>query len=149
MKTANKQRKDPYKKPEMVKELESLADAEARKLHPTCPALPPRKFRDDNSNNLTSCIVKYITLNGGFESRISNQGTYNQKPRKYIPGTSKRGLADIMATYNGLSLHLEIKHGADRQSEAQKKIESEVIRAGGLYYLARDFSSFKSWLDNI
>jgi hypothetical protein len=93
--------------------------------------------------------VEYIRLKGGFASRISNQGTFNRRLNKYIPGTSRKGLADVMATFRGLSLHIEVKYGRDVQSEAQKKIESEVLRAGAYYYIAKDFSSFKSWLDNI
>lgn len=146
-----KQRKPPYQKSDAVKELERLAMDEARKKYPNHPAgvLAQRKFRDDTANFLTTCIVKYISLSGGFASRISNQGTYNQKLRRYIPGTSRKGLADIMATFRGLSLHVEVKTGRDRQSEAQKKIESEVIRSGGLYFLAKDFTSFKNWFDNL
>ena len=141
--------KDPYRKPEAVKELERMADAEARRLHPAMPHLAPRKFRDDSANSLTGCIVKYITFKGGFASRISNQGTYSLKLRKYIPGTSRRGLPDIMATFRGISLHIEVKHGKDRLSDAQKEIRAEVSKSGGIYYVARDFTSFKQWFDNL
>jgi hypothetical protein len=141
--------KPAYRKPEAVRELEQLADAEAKRLHPGMPHLTPRIFRDDKANDLTKCIVKYIILKGGFASRINNQGTYNQKLHKYIPGTSRKGLSDVMATYQGKSLHIEVKIGRDRQSAHQKKIESEVTRSGGLYYIAKDFTNFKSWLDCI
>jgi hypothetical protein len=144
-----KARKPSYRKPDSVKELERMADQEARRLHPTCPALAPRLYRDDTPNTLTNCIVQYITLSGGFASRISNQGTYNKKLRRYIRSTSRKGLSDIMATFRGLSLNIEVKVGKDRQSDAQKRIESEVNAAGGLYYLARNFSEFKSWIDNL
>jgi hypothetical protein len=146
-----KKPKAPYRKPEAVKELERMADAEARLKHPTMAEahLAPRTFRDDKAGPLTICIVKYITLKGGFASRISNQGTYNQKLRRYIRGTARKGLADIMGTFRGLSLHIEIKAGKDRQSDEQKRIESEIKRSGGLYYLARDFTTFKQWFDNI
>ena len=144
-----KQRKVPYSKPDAVKVLERMADMEAKRLHPTCPALAPRKFRDDSANSLTACIVKYVTLKGGFASRISNQGTYNVKLRRFIPSTSKRGLPDIQILLNGKFIACEVKIKNDRQSEYQKKIEAEVIRSGGLYYLARDFESFRNWFDNI
>lgn len=144
-----KPRKPSYKKPEAVKELERMADAEARLLHPTCPHLAPRTFKDNSTNGLTICIVKYITLKSGFASRISNQGTYNQKLKKYIPGTARKGLADIMGTYKGKSLHIEVKYGRDVQSEAQKRIESEVIRSGGQYYIAHNFTNFKQWFDTL
>ena len=76
--TEAKPKKKPrpaYRKPEAVRELEQLADTEARLLHPNFPvnALAPRIFRDDTSSGLTACIVKYVTLKGGFASRTNNQ----------------------------------------------------------------------------
>jgi hypothetical protein len=140
-----------YQKPEAVKELERLSTNAARLKHTSFPiqALAPRKYRDDTANSLTCCIVAYINLMGGFASRISNHGTYSTKLRKYIPGTSRKGLSDIMATYHGKSLHIEVKIGRDRQSEAQKRTESEVTGAGGQYFIARSFSEVKEWFDNI
>ena len=146
-----KSRKLPYCKTDSVKLLEVMAMDEARRKYPKHPegVLAPRKFRDDSANGLTGCIVKYITLKGGFASRINNQGTFNTKLRNYIPGTSRKGLADVMATFRGLSLHIEVKAGKDRQSKAQKLIESEVKSSGGLYYIVHDFTEFKQWFDNI
>lgn len=141
--------KPRYNKSDSVKELESIAMAEARRLHPTMPFLCPRKFRDDSANGLTQCIVKYIELRGGFASRVNNTGIYNQRLKKYIPSTSKRGLPDIISTYKGLSLHIEVKIGRDRQSDDQKAVEFAVNGAGGLYYLARDFTEFKEWFDQL
>ncbi len=138
-----------YKKSDSVKELEQLADAEASRKHPSMPFLCPRKFRDDTANGLTKCIVKYIELNGGFASRLNNQGTYSRRLGKYIPSTSKRGLPDIIATYKGLSLHIEVKHGRDRQIESQKAVEFAVNGAGGVYYIAQDFTDFKDWFDDL
>ena len=108
--TAIKTKKNPYRKPEAVRELEALAMDEARKQHPTMNPvhLAPRTFRDDTANALTQCVVQYITLKGGFASRISNQGTFSRKLNKFIPGTARRGLADVMGTYKGKSLSVEI-----------------------------------------
>jgi len=138
-----------YRKPEAVKELERLANEAAMFKHPICPHLAPRKFRDDIANGLTQCIVQYIVLCGGFATRINNQGTWSKKLNRFIPGTSRRGLADVMATYNGMSLHIEVKIGKDRQSEAQKEVEADVIKSGGNYFLARNFTEYKKWFDNI
>lgn len=138
-----------YNKSDSVKELESLAMDEARRLHPTMPFLCPRKFRDDSANGLTQCIVKYIELRGGFASRVNNTGIYNQRLKKYIPSTSKRGLPDIISIYKGLSLHIEVKHGRDHQSEAQRAVEFAVNGAGGLYLITRNFTDFKTWFDQL
>jgi hypothetical protein len=141
--------KASYKKPDSVKALERMADAEDRRKHPTLPFPVPCKFRDDSANSLTKCIVEYIRLSGGFASRVSVQGTFSRKLNKYIPSTSRKGLADVMATYRGFSISCEVKIGRDKQSEAQMKVQDEVTRSGGLYYIAKDFSSFKLWFDNI
>ena len=145
----NSKRKTAYRKPDAVKELERMADNEARRLHPTMPHLAPRKFRDDSANSLTACIVKYISLKGGFASRVNNQGTYSRKLGRYIRSTAKKGLADIIATYRGLSLHIEVKHGSDRLSDSQKKIQNQVTQSGGLYYVAKNFTEFKEWFDEL
>lgn len=137
------------KKPEAIRELEALAMDEARQKHPGMPFLAPRTYRDDSANELTKAITKYIDLKGGWATRVNNQGTFSRKLGRYIPSTSKRGLADIMATYKGRSLHIEIKAGRDSQSEYQRKVQSEVNQAGGLYFLAHNFTEFKQWFDNI
>ena len=147
--TILKIKRSAYRKPEAVKELEQLANESTMFKHPTCPHLAPRKFRDDTSNGLTKCIVQYIVLCGGFATRINNQGTWSKKQNRFIPGTSRRGLAEVMATCNGLSLHIEVKIGKDRQSEAQKEVEADAIRSGGYYFLARNFTEYKKWFDNI
>lgn len=144
-----KYKKSPYRKTEAIKELESLAMNEAKELHPTCPHLAPRTFRDDTANELTKAIVKYITLKGGFASRINSTGIYDRRLGKYRKGTQKRGLADIMATYKALSIHIEVKVGKDCQSEYQKNVETQVKQSGGLYFIARDFQGFKIWFDSI
>jgi|ERR1035437_6873497 hypothetical protein len=143
--------KAPYKKPESVKELERLADTEARRKYPNMKPeyLAPRKYRDDSANGLTSCIVTYVTLKGGFASRISNQGTFSAKLNRYIPTTAKKGLADVMGCYMGKNLNIEVKIGRDKQSEAQLKIQAEVTKAGGLYFIAHNFTDFKQWFDSL
>ena len=61
---------------------------------------------------------------------------------KYIPGTSTNGTADISAIYKGISFKIEVKIGKDKQSEAQKKYQQEVERAGAVYIIAKDFDNF-------
>jgi hypothetical protein len=139
----------PYKKPPAVKELEQLAMAEALAKHPTCPHLASRTFRDDTSNGLTLCITAYLRLRGAFVSRLNNTGIYDKRLNRYRPGTNRKGLPDVVCTYKGKSLMVEVKTGRDRLSEHQEKIRQEQERSGGLYYVAHDFTEFKTWFDNI
>ena len=144
-----KQRKKvPYKKPEAVKELERMADAEARRLHPTCPALAPHKFRDDSANSLTSCITTYLRLKGAFVSRLNNTGIYDRRLNRYRPGTSRKGLPDVMATYKGKSIFIEVKQ-KDKLSSDQERIRAEQIASGGLWFTAHNFTEAKEWIDRL
>jgi hypothetical protein len=61
----------------------------------------------------------------------------------------QRGTADISATIHGKSVKIEIKVGKDRQSEAQKRYQEQVERAGGVYIVIRDFDQFEAWYNAI
>lgn len=67
----------------------------------------------------------------------------------YIPGTSRNGTADISATIQGRSVKIEVKIGKDRQSDVQLSYQKEVERAGGIYYIAKDFQSFYDWVNQL
>lgn len=146
-----KARKASYRKSEAIKLLEQLATEEARQKHPNIDPvyLAPRLFRDDTANSLTASIVKYIALKGGFASRVNNAGVYNQKLGKYLPATSRKGLPDILATYHGKSLFIEVKIGRDRMSDYQEKVKADQERSGGLYFIAHNFTEFKLWFDQL
>ena len=118
----SKKRKQSYRKPDAVKDLEKLAMEAAKQKYPNIPeyVLAPRKFRDDTTNGLTSCITAYLKLKGAFVSRLNNTGIYDKQLNKYRPGTSRKGLPDILATYHGKSMMIEVKTGRDRMSEYLK-----------------------------
>ena len=157
-----KPKKAPYRKPEAVKQLETLADAEQQRKHPNTPSkyLAPCKYRDDTANGLTKCIVDYIRLQGGQAERINTTGI-PQDTRQQVTdilgrtrtigsvtwrtGGGTRGSADISATIQGRSAKIEVKIGKDRQSDAQRQYQAAIEAAGGLYYIAKNFTEFLSW----
>jgi hypothetical protein len=115
------------------------------------------KFSDKTANGLTKAIITFLKLHGCQAERISNTGRYIDDTRivtdvigfkrkigsgKYIKGTGTNGTADISATIRGKSVKIEVKIGKDRQSDAQKKYQDDIERAGGLYWIAKDFESF-------
>lgn len=69
-------RKTAYKKSFAVKQLEQLANDEARRKFPEIPAewLAPRKYRDDSANGLTKCIIDFLKLQNCWAERIANMG---------------------------------------------------------------------------
>ena len=115
------------------------------------------KFLDKTANGLTKAIIAWINLNGYQAERISTTGRYvdnskivtdvlgNQKKigsGKYIKGTGTNGSADISATIKGKSIKIEVKIGKDKQSEAQIKYQQMIERAGGIYFIAKNFDDF-------
>jgi len=126
--------------------------------------IPLTDWKDNSANNLTKCIIFWIKAMGGQAERISNQGQYRagnkiqvgtgeiaytkQLPGKWTPGTGTKGTADISATIKGRSVKIEVKYGSDRQSDAQKAYQQDVERAGGTYYIARNFDDFVLWYES-
>lgn len=138
-----------YKKPEAIKELERQYH-EAKKLkYPKAPKeyLVYTKFRDDKTNDLTKCVMAYTRLQGYFIERINSSGRFING--KWIKGTGTNGTADLSAIINGKSVKIEIKCKAtkDRQSEAQKKYQKQVEKAGAVYIVVGTFEEFFNWLN--
>ena len=115
------------------------------------------KFTDKTANGLTKAIVKWINLNGYQAERISTSGRWVDNSKvvtdvlgnrkkigsgKYIKGSGTKGSADISATIKGKSIKIEVKINKDKQSEAQIEYQKAIERAGGIYFIAKDFNSF-------
>lgn len=126
-----------------------MADIDAAAKHPSIAPqhLAPRKFRDDSANSLTQCITSYAKLCGCFASRLNNQGVYRNG--KFTRSTARRGLPDVVVTLNGKSLFIEVKVGRDKMSQYQEAVRDDQQKSGGLYFVAHDFSSFKTFFDNL
>lgn len=67
---------------------------------------------------------------------------------QWTKGTGTAGSADISATIKGRSVKIEVKIGKDRQSDAQKKYQEMIERAGGVYIIAKNFDEFVEWYNN-
>ena len=109
---------------------------------------------------MTKCIIDFIRFNGGQAERINTMGvpvdtrqgvTDIMGHRRTIGSTQWRpsggttGSADISATIRGRSVKIEVKIGHDRQSDAQRDYQASVEQAGGVYYIAQNFTEFVSW----
>lgn len=115
------------------------------------------KYSDKTANGLTKAIIAWINLNGYQAERISTTGRYVDNSKivtdvlgnrkkigsgKYIKGTGTNGSADISATIKGKSIKIEVKIGKDKQSEAQIKYQQMIEKAGGIYFIAKNFDEF-------
>lgn len=134
-----------------IAELKQLYLKDHRERYPSLPeaARFAPQYSDKTANKLTTCITDYLRLKGAFASRVNNTGVYDAKIKRYRRGMNRRGLPDIIATYQGKSLHIEVKAGRDKLSEHQEKIRDEQQQSGGLFYEARNFTDFKQWFDEL
>ena len=136
-------------KSKAVKQLELDMQQQTAATHVNFPVayIPRPKRSDKTANGLTRCIVDYILLNGGQAERISITGRPQQIGNhiKWTKSHMTVGTADISATIQGRSVKIEVKIGTDRQSDKQRQYQAAIERAGGIYYVARDFDSFVDW----
>ena len=129
--------------------LKQLSIEDNRKRHPDFPDSfrPTKEYKISTANGLTKAVVDFLNFSGHFATRINNQGTWvSDKFKKgggfYRPSTQVKGIADIDALIKGYKVAIEIKIGADRQSEAQKDYQAKIERAGGFYWIVKDFDQF-------
>jgi hypothetical protein len=137
--------------------LEALKLANDIERHPSFPEayFVKKKWDDKTANGLTKAITSFIQFNGFQAERINTMGVARENKRTdgkvigvtWTKGTTTAGSADISATIRGRSVKIEVKIGKDRQSEAQKRYQESIERAGGVYMIARDFDSFVEWFD--
>jgi hypothetical protein len=144
-------------KKENKERLDALKLANDIERHPSFPEayFVKKKWDDKTANGLTKTITSFIQFNGFQAERINTMGTARENKRTdgkvigvtWTKGTSTAGSADISATIRGRSVKIEVKIGKDRQSDAQKRYQESIERAGGVYMIARDFDSFVEWFD--
>lgn len=154
----NKQNKQRFTELYLKYTLEKYPSFKGREAH-----LPPPKLKEAGANDLTRLVIDFLTYNDCQAERISSQGQYRDGKKTVVdcigrkrtigsgiwtPGTSTKGTADISATIRGRSVKIEIKWGADRQSDAQKEYQQSIEKAMGIYLIVRTFDDFLYWYDN-
>ncbi len=144
---AKKKPRPAHHKSQAVKELEQLLwEADCRRYPSIDPKyIAKRIMTDATANGLTKCVVAYAKVSGAFASRLNNTGIF--RDGKYTRSTARRGLPDVLVTYKGQSLFIEIKVGKDRMSDHQRKVQEEQRQAGGSYVVIGTFEQFKTWFD--
>jgi hypothetical protein len=130
--------------------------------YPNVPsyAKPPIKYSDATTNGLTKAIIDFVRIRGGQAERISSEGRVIDDRKSYtnvigqtvtvgsirrIKTSGQKGTADISATINGRSVKIEVKKGRDYQSQAQQEYQESIVKAGGIYFVAKDFEMFLDW----
>ena len=98
------------------------------------------------ANLLTKKIIKFLEYHGCHAERVNNIS--RQVNGRWVKSNMMRGTADIHAIIKSKAVMIEVKIGKDSQSIYQKVYQKSVERAGGIYYIAKDFDSFYEWYNN-
>jgi len=148
-----------------LEKLRQLKLGKTRELYPNVPeiAIPKTEYNDRSANGLTRCVLDYLLLSGHFCERTGNEGRVIDGRKTYTDvigrqktiGTVKRikssgtkGTSDLKAVINGRMVAIEIKYGADRQSQHQKDYQAMVENAGGTYWIVKNFEQFLNLYEN-
>lgn len=131
------------KKLNKSKEVTRLEEVVSIKTGETCI------YSDATANELTACILDFINIVKNQQAeRFHSGGVPFRDPKtgdqKFAKPITTTGTADIHATINSLSVKIEIKIN-DTQSQAQKEYQRAIERAGGIYFIARNFREFAWW----
>jgi hypothetical protein len=139
--------------------LKHLKQDSMLEAYPNVPkyALSTPKYEDKTANGLTKCIIEFLQLSNHQAERINTMGRPidNRKQVTDVIGRTKtigsmtwgkstatKGSADISATIQGRSVKIEVKIGADRQSQDQKIYQENIEKSGGKYWIAKNFDDF-------
>lgn len=131
--------------------LNQLAKGDIQAKYPSVPqhALPKFNYSDKDSSGLTKSIIDFLTLKGQYAVRINTQGQYNEGLKVWTKSTTRLGTADIHACIKGKHVSIEVKIGKDKLSEDQIETMASVVKADGLYFVAKSFESFYLWYNEI
>jgi hypothetical protein len=142
-----------------IDRLKHLKQEAMLEAYPNVPkyAISAPKYEDKTANGLTKCIIEFLQLSNHQAERINTMGRPidNRKQVTDVIGRTKtigsmtwgkstatKGSADISATIQGRSVKIEVKIGADRQSQDQKIYQENIEKSGGQYWIAKNFDDF-------
>ena len=100
-------------------------------------------------------VVEFLNLSGHQAQNVQTKGTFREgESYKTLGGTIKGkntftksgstlGAADLASSIYGISVHWEVKFSPrDTQSAHQKNFETNVVNAGGFYFVIRNVDDF-------
>ena len=62
---------------------------------------------------------------------------------------SYRGIPDLIAVKDGITLFIEVKTEKGRQSEYQLKFEDNIVSHGGHYFIARGWKDVSNYIGGL
>lgn len=101
-------------------------------------------FPMSEATTLTNQIIDHIYRAGGYAWRSSSVGVFDTSQQRFR-AAAKKGVADVLACYQGLLVAVEVKIGKDRISPEQEGFLANIIAAGGYAFIAKNLEDFREW----
>lgn len=105
------------------------------------------KIKPETANGITVNIVRLLTMQGAFVTRINTTGIWDAAKNTFRTSQMRKGTPDIIACYKGRFIGIEVKAGKDKQSIEQVQVQQEIERAKGVYLLCRSTDDFVKWFE--
>lgn len=102
-----------------------------------------------------SAILDYLLLEMAlsklFVQRINNAPIYDAKTGKYrsLSKSQHKGFPDVYVLYKGKSIFLEVKSAIGDQKADQIKIQHELEKHGGYYFIVRSVDGVQKALQTL
>lgn len=101
----------------------------------------------NSGSAMDTFIVNFLVWQGWGATKVNNIG--RKVNGVYIPTSTKNGTFDLSATIYGRSIKIETKHGSDRPSEDQLKMQARERNAGAVAEFVYSIEEFFLLYDKI
>lgn len=96
------------------------------------------------ATTLTNQIIDQIYRSHGYAWRASSVGVFDSSQQRFR-ASAKKGVADVLACFQGRLIAVEVKIGKDRLSPEQTGFMENIQATGGHTFVAKDIESFREW----
>lgn len=107
----------------------------------------PKILPINSGSRMDTFIVNFLVWSGWSATVVRASG--RQVNGVYIPGGTKKGTFDITATIKGRSVKIETKHGSDKPSPDQLKMQERERSAGAVAEVVYSIGNFFELYDKI
>jgi len=99
-------------------------------------------------NQIQKSILDYLAYKKNIYYFRAGSGSFKTEKGGYFK-TGSKGCPDIVMSYHGQFVGLEVKTEKGKQSEYQKEAEKQIKKSGGFYYIVTSIDDVINCLKQI
>lgn len=94
------------------------------------------------ANQLTYDVIAQMYKDGAYGFRVNSTGIYDEATKSWRSSNATKGVSDVLCSYRGRMVCVEVKIGSDRQSDDQKAFQSNIEHTESIYFIAKELQQF-------